>query len=109
MAHAAEQALRHARLAGQQPRHLFDLEVALYWGPRPADDDLRTLDASLPANPPPRLALIRSLLLGMLGRCGEGWPAARDAGARWHEVSGMDGNHLLAPHARYEGDDEAAE
>jgi len=109
MAQAAEQALRHARLAGQQPRHLFDLEVALYWGPRPADDALRTLDASLPATPPPRSALIRSLLLGMLGRFDEAWPAARDAGARWREVSGLDGSHLLADLARYEGDDEAAE
>jgi class 3 adenylate cyclase/tetratricopeptide (TPR) repeat protein len=109
MAQAAEQALRHARLAGQQPRHLFDLEVALYWGPRPADDALRTLDASLPANPPPRSALIRSLFLGMLGRFDEAWPAARDASARWREVSGVDGSHLLADLARYEGDDEAAE
>jgi len=109
MAQAAQQALRHARLAGEQPRHLFDLEVALYWGPRPADDALRTLDASLPANPPPRSALIRSLLLGMLGRFDEAWSAARAASARWQEVSAVDGSHLLADLARFEGDTEAAE
>ena len=45
----------------------------------------------------------------MLGRFDEAWPAAREASARWREVSSVDGSHLLADLARYEGDDEAAE
>ena len=52
-AHASEQALRHARLAGQRRSDLFRLDSALAYGPRPADEALRTLDALLPENPHP--------------------------------------------------------
>ena len=55
-AHASEQALRHARLAGQRSSDLFRLERALAYGPRPADEALRTLDALLPENPHPSAA-----------------------------------------------------
>jgi class 3 adenylate cyclase/tetratricopeptide (TPR) repeat protein len=108
MAQAAERALREARLAGQQPRHLFDLEVALYWGPRPADEAVRTLDEALPANPPPRSLLIRAALLAMLGRFDEAWPLAHAASARWSEMAETDGGHLLAEIARFAGDEETA-
>src|SRR6266545_2411475 len=58
-AQAAERALHHAHLAGQGPAHLFELEVALTSGPRPADEALETLDALLPENPHPGLLLVR--------------------------------------------------
>jgi class 3 adenylate cyclase len=89
-AHAAEQALRHARLAGQRNSHLFRLEVALVSGPRPADEALRTLDALLPENPHPRLLLMRAWLLTMLARFEEAYQLAREACERGRELTGGD-------------------
>ena len=90
LAHAAEQALRHARLAGQRNSHLFRLDHALTSGPRPADEALRTLDALLPENPHPRVLLERAWLLSMLARFDEADRIAREAGARWRELTGDD-------------------
>ncbi len=89
-AHAAEQALRHARLAGQRNSHLFHLDDALIQGPRPADEALRTFDALLPENPHPRLLLSRAWLLSMLARFDEAARIAREAGERWRELTGDD-------------------
>ncbi len=89
-AHAAEQALRHARLAGQRNSHLFSLDDALTQGPRPADEALRTLDALLPENPTPRMLLSRAWLLTMLARFDEADEIAREAGERWRELTGDD-------------------
>jgi len=89
-AQAAEQALRHARLAGQRTSHLFRLDHALTSGPRPADEALRTLDALLPENPHPRLLLERAWLLAMLARFDEAARIAREAGERWRELTGDD-------------------
>ena len=89
-AHAAEQALRHARLAGQHISHLFRLEHALVYGPRPAGEALRSLDALLPENPHPRPLLCRAWLLAMLARFDEAAVIARDAGDRWRELTGDD-------------------
>ena len=47
-AYAAEQAIDHWRLAGREPRGgLSGLPTALLFGPRPADEALRTLDKAL--------------------------------------------------------------
>jgi class 3 adenylate cyclase len=89
-AHAAEQALRHARLADQRNSQLFRLDHALTSGPRPADEALRTLDALLPENPHPRLLLERAWLLSMLARFDEAARSAREAGERWRELTGDD-------------------
>jgi len=89
-AHASEQALRHARLAGQRTSHLFHLDDAIADGPRPADDALRTLDALLPDNPSPRLLLVRAWLLSMLARFDEAARIAREAGEHWRELTGDD-------------------
>jgi hypothetical protein len=88
--HATEQALRHARLAGQRNSHLFRLDDALAAGPRPADEALHTLDALLPENPYPRLLLVRAWLLSMLARFDESAQIAREAGERWRELTGDD-------------------
>jgi tetratricopeptide (TPR) repeat protein len=106
-AQAAEQALRHARLAGE-PRQLFGLERALVSGTRPADEALRVLDAVLPENPDPRSLLARAWLLAMLGRFDEAWPLAHEAGARRRELAGVEGDAYLAEIARLAGDEEAA-
>ena len=84
---AAGEALRHARLAGQRPTHLFFLEVALVVGPMPADEALETLDAALQDVPHASALVVRSDLLAMLGRFEEAWPSARDASDRLQELA----------------------
>jgi AAA ATPase-like protein/tetratricopeptide repeat protein len=83
---AAEQALHHFRLAGQNPFRLGGLDRALVLGPRPADEALRTLDSIAPANPPPSTSLRRAQLLAMLGRFDEAWAIALPAGERAREL-----------------------
>ena len=89
-AHAAEQALRHARLAGRRHSTVLGLDEALVYGPRPADDALRTLDAVLPESPHPWPLLLRALLLTMLARFDEADSIAREAGERWRDLRGDD-------------------
>ena len=110
-ARAAGKALRHARLAGQRPAHLFYLEVPLLVGPMPADEALGTLDAALPDVPHPSVLIVRSQFLAMLGRFDEAWPSARHASDQLRElaagphaggeytlaeIAALDGNHALA-------------
>ena len=89
-AHASEQALRHARLAGQQRADLFRFDRALAYGPRPADEALRQIDALLPENPHPATLLTRAWLLTMLARFDEAAQLRNDAGERWRELTGDD-------------------
>ena len=89
-AYAAEQALRHARLAGQRRSDLFRLERALAFGPRPADEALRTLDALLPDTPHPSLLLTRAWLLTMLARFEEASSIVSETGERVRELTGDD-------------------
>ena len=105
-AEAAEQALNHARLAGQRPAHLFSLDLSLVLGPTPADEAVRTLDAVLPETPHPQPLLFRAELLAMLGRFDEAWQSALEASERLREVTaGADGGEsALAEIARLSGD-----
>jgi hypothetical protein len=92
MAHASEQALRHARTAGRRDSTLFHLPVALLSGPRPADEALRTLDLVLSAeraHPNPQPLLIRANLVAMLGRFDEAWSIPREASDRLWELRGL--------------------
>jgi class 3 adenylate cyclase/tetratricopeptide (TPR) repeat protein len=82
---AAEQALRHSRLAGQQSFGLALLPQTLVFGPRPADEALATLDSVLPPSPDSRVLLARACLLAMLGRFEEAWQLALPAGERLRE------------------------
>ena len=109
-AHAAEEALLHARLAGQRPTHLFSLDLTLVLGPTPADEALRTLDAVLPDVPHPQPLLFRSQLLAMLGRFEEAWDVARVASDRLLELTGgADGGEFtLADIAALAGDFDTA-
>jgi tetratricopeptide (TPR) repeat protein len=107
MAHAAEQAIQHARLAGQ-PRSNDFLSLALVLGPRPADEALRTLDAALPENPLPPDKLLRAVLVAMLGRFDEAWPLALEANDRLRALRGNSEESWLAAIATLAGDDEAA-
>ena len=86
---ASEQALRHLRLAGRQRPVLAALPRALVFGPRPADEALRTLDSVLPETPQPGTLLGRARLLAMLGRFDEAWALARPAAERARELGGL--------------------
>jgi tetratricopeptide (TPR) repeat protein len=105
-AQAAEEALRHARLAGQRPSQLYYLDVTLVFGPTPADEAVRRLDAVLPKVPHPYALLSRCVLLAMLGRFDEAWPSAREASQRQQELTGGAdaGGFALADIAALEGD-----
>ena len=108
-AQAAERALHHAHLAGQGPAHLFELEVALTSGPRPADEALETLDALLPENPHPGLLLVRAYLLAMLGRFEAAAPIAQEASHGMRELTGSNPREwMLAEIATLAGDHDAA-
>jgi len=109
MARASEGALRHARLAGQPRGRLFLLDMALVYGPQPADEALRALDAALPEAPQPTELAHRALLLAMLGRFEEAWHVGREAGERYRELTDRGaGEQILAEIATLAGDYEAA-
>ncbi|MGH3078362.1 MAG: tetratricopeptide repeat protein, partial [Gaiellaceae bacterium] len=109
-AQAAGQALRHSRLAGQRPAHLFNLDLTLIVGPTPADEALRTLDDALPEVPHPSPLLFRAQLLAMLGRFDEARPIAHDASERLRELTAgaEGGEYALAEIATLAGDHETA-
>jgi tetratricopeptide (TPR) repeat protein len=91
MLEAHEQALRHARLAGQPGidlRLVTGFGWALDLGPRPADEALRTVDRLLLDHPSEWLLLERATLLAMLGRFEEAWTIGLEAGARLREGFG---------------------
>jgi class 3 adenylate cyclase/tetratricopeptide (TPR) repeat protein len=106
---AAEQAVRHDRLAGQSTA-LSGLHDALVFGPRPADEALQALDSALPDNPHPMELLYRAWLLAMLGRFDEAWALARPAAERARELTGDAwGERQLAEIAALVGDHATAD
>jgi len=109
MAEACGQALRHAGLGGQRPGDaLEDLGMALAYGPRPADEALRALDALLRENPPPWLLMFRAFLLAMLDRFEEARPSPRELCERMREIGRGPGEAMAAAIATLEGDHETA-
>ena len=109
-ARAAEQALLHARRAGQRPTHLYYLDLVLILGPTPADEALEKLDAVMPESAHPHPQLLRCVLLAMLGRFDEAGPLASEASERQRELAPAleDSSLMLAEIAGLEGDYEAA-
>jgi tetratricopeptide (TPR) repeat protein len=108
-ARAAEQALRHFRLAGQHPFGVAGLDLALGSAPQPADEALQALDSVLPANPHPRALLGKARLLAMLGRFDEARTLALPAAERLRELGSEPlGDWLLAEIAILAGDDATA-
>ena len=87
--------LRHARLAGRRTIGLFSVGDALVFGPRPADEALRTLDALLPENPHPWPLLCRAWLLTMLARFDEADQIAREASDRLRDLTGDDAGDVV--------------
>jgi class 3 adenylate cyclase/tetratricopeptide (TPR) repeat protein len=108
-AKAAEQALRHARPAGRANPRLFGLQDALVFGPRPADEALRTLDAHLPEHPDAESQATRAWLLTMLACFDEASKLAREAGDHARELRGDDMiDYVLGPIAATAGRHEDA-
>jgi class 3 adenylate cyclase len=102
-----EQAVHHARLAGQ-PTHPLGLGTPYVLGPEPADELLRKLD-QLPESAHPGRLLNRARLLAMLDRFAEAWPLALEASERLRELTGDDGGEqYLAAIATLAGDHETA-
>ncbi len=106
--HASEQAIEHARLAGQRRGFRFNLVMALLIGPRPADEALRRVDAALSANPYPDDLLMRVNLVAMLGRLDEARALAREGNQLLQEYRGFGGEHWVAEVDILAGDHEAA-
>jgi class 3 adenylate cyclase/predicted ATPase len=106
--YASEQALQHARLAGQPRGHLFHLDGALAFGPRPADEALERLDAVVGGGRYPHAQLARAYLLALLGRFHEAWQVAHEQDERLRELTGSGHEAWLAWIARLEGDSEGA-
>jgi class 3 adenylate cyclase/predicted ATPase len=107
-AHASEQAMRHARLAGQPRNDLFHLDGALAFGPRPADEAIQALDAALGDVRHPHPLLARAYLLALLGKFDEAWEIAREQTDRLRELRGTGHEAWLGWIARLEGDEERA-
>jgi tetratricopeptide (TPR) repeat protein len=108
-ARASEQALEHARLAGQQRTGLFWIELALALGPTPAAEALEQLDRLLPATPAPYSLFTRAWLLAMLDRFDEAVSLARESNERQIELDGWQmGEIRLAEIARMAGDHKSA-
>jgi tetratricopeptide (TPR) repeat protein len=85
-AHAAEQAMLHARKVGRPG--LFRLPHALVLGPRPADEALLTLAPLLADDPDPGPRMYAAILLHMVGRGDEAWEMAQEASRRRRELDG---------------------
>ena len=83
--HAALQALRYRRVAGDVPSH-SRIEWALILGPRPADDALRMVDELDARRPPGARDLARAALLAMLDRVDEAWPLAEARSSHLREI-----------------------
>jgi class 3 adenylate cyclase/tetratricopeptide (TPR) repeat protein len=107
-AYASEQALHHARLAGQPRNDLFHLDGALAFGPRPADEAIRALDAALGDARHPHPLLARAYLLALLGRFDEAWEIAYEQTERLRELRGSGHEAWSGWIARLEGDEERA-
>jgi len=113
-ADAAEQARRHARLAGQPSSGtfaalisggIFGLEFALVLGPTPAGDALRRLDGT---DAEAVVGTMRGWLLAMLDRVDEGRALALPAAQHLHELGYENGLWPLAEIEILAGNHEAA-
>jgi len=107
MLKACEQAEQHAELAGRPTAHQSLLALALVNGPIPAGEALRRL-TSRQTDPSPPEALLRAVLLGMLGRFDEAWPLALAANERLRGLRGDAEEWWLGRIAETAGDHEAA-
>jgi class 3 adenylate cyclase/tetratricopeptide (TPR) repeat protein len=108
-AEAIEQALLHARRAGQPIVGTWGLSIPLTFGPRPAAEALAKLDSFYRDQPPhPADLQIRAVLLGMLGEIEEAWAVGLPADEQARELGISSGPTFLAEIALIAGDRPAA-
>jgi tetratricopeptide (TPR) repeat protein len=105
---ASLRCVSHARAAGWPKGDAYGVAAALVWGPRPADEALRTLDDLADDLGGPAYDLKRAYLLAALGRFDDAWGVATPASERLREFG--DGRYLEWPFniAILEGDYERA-
>ena len=105
---AVEQALLHARLAGQPIVGSWGMTVPLTFGPKPADEALSKLDSVIGEQPHPADLQLRAVLLGMLGRVEEAWGVGIPAAEQASELGITSGPTFLGELALIAGDEQAA-
>jgi SAM-dependent methyltransferase len=107
-AQASERCVSHARVAGWPKGDSFGVAAALVWGPRPADEALRTLDDLADELGSAAYDLKRAYLMAALGRFEDAWALAAPAAERLQESA--DARALEWPFhiAALEGDYERA-
>jgi tetratricopeptide (TPR) repeat protein len=105
---AAERCIEHARQAGWPHGDAFGLASALVWGPRPADDALRMLDALADELSDPAYELKRAYLLAALTRFDEARAVAGPAGEQLRAFGDARQLEWFADLAALEGDYERA-
>ncbi|HZU13316.1 MAG TPA: adenylate/guanylate cyclase domain-containing protein [Chloroflexota bacterium] len=106
-AQACEQMIRYGQQLGR--RGLFYLPVALMWGPRPAEDCLRTLKPLLADDPHPGPLAAVAYLQALLGNFEGTRAVVQTSSDRLEELSGEIGPMgIVAKVMHLEGDHEAA-
>jgi class 3 adenylate cyclase/tetratricopeptide (TPR) repeat protein len=85
---AAEQALRHFDLAGQNWSHPGRMMSALHWGSRPVAEALQRLDVLAERYTHPQVNLLRAQFLAMLDRTDEAQAAGIAAADQFRELVG---------------------
>ena len=86
--HASEQALLHARLAGEKRSYPAGITLALLAGSRPSAEVLERLDALAEEYTHPRVDLHRAICLAMLDRTAEAQALGVSAAERFRELVG---------------------
>jgi class 3 adenylate cyclase/tetratricopeptide (TPR) repeat protein len=84
-AQASERCVAHARVAGWPKGDAFGVAAALVWGPRPADEALRTLDDLADELGDAAYDLKRAYLTAAVGRFEDAWALAGPAAERLRE------------------------
>jgi class 3 adenylate cyclase/tetratricopeptide (TPR) repeat protein len=107
-AEAIEQALRHARKAGQPIVGSWGLSIPLTYGPRPAREALEKLDSFRRDQPHPADLQVRAVLLAMLGEIEEAWAVGLPAEEQGRELGISSGPTFLAEIALIADDQGAA-
>jgi len=85
---AAEQALRHFDLAGQNWSHPGRMMSALHWGSRPVAEALQRLDVLAERYTHPQVNLLRAQFLAMLDRTDEAQAVGIAAADQFRELKG---------------------